>query len=1241
MTDGPPASSHGPSRADPLVGNVIGERYRVVERLSQGGMGVVYRVEHSLLKSEFALKVLRRPQDSTSKKRFLKEAQIASRVKHPNIVFISDFGVTAEGHSYLVMELLQGRTLTTDLKQGPLPLVRSLRIAMQIARGMQAAHGHGVVHRDLKPDNVFLVTQEGSDDFVKIVDFGIAKDTQRADASESTQLEGAGQGAAASGLTKSGAIVGTPAYMAPEQTKNRPVTPKTDQYAVGCILYHMLTGTPPFVAETQILVLAMHMQDAVQPPSQRAPAAGIPADVEAVVLRLLAKDPSARFESMHELEQVLQQELMRLDPRQAIAAAREEQPTRIAATVPPPRVKGRGLRRIAVGVGVSLLLLGLLVSGWLLRRRGPPAVALSDVRAAADKATQVLLSRSQAGTLPTRLAATQALAAARSAAARDGLLKLLVATESELREEAAAALGRVGERSVLASLQQALAQETSERARLAMADALLTLGERAGESVLQQSLRSENESLRTHAALLLAERGAREAIAVLDAQQAQGRLANEVLLPALYVRAQAGSDEATRILVDRMRRATAQNERIESAGFLTRLGEEEGRQFLTQLASRPNPQQLIAARALAFFAGTGSTDLFRYVLADSQADLPARVAALEGLAAVGSVQDLLPLRELLAPTTAPSLQIAAAAAVLMLAAKDPRIMAVQSAMWARQAIRDPDWHVRQAGSEVLRDSSWSEATALLSSLLNDDQEAVRLSSVRSLGRRSDEPALTALLQGLADSHVAVQQAALLGLLQHANDLRRSPGLTQAVTGRVNALLAGSSPETEAAARSLLLHLGDQSQAARLLSLSASASAAVRSLILESGSGGTELQVRLLSDGSPKVRLAAACRLAARGDRRAVAVLEEAMRQGGPDAIRAYGALLQLGQKLAEPPDLTALITVSLVEQRMAAIEAAATLPVPRAASLLWRAAQDPEPLVRRLVVEVCGDLAPGAKGQPILDVLRRLSHDRDAAVRARAEVVLTRLLHAEPIATLPAEPTPPTPPRRSSGIATERSAPPLPRAGGSGVVLVQANPGVWFQMDSRAWQVTPVPALTLPSGGHRLSSFSGEQTFLVESGRTVTLRLPESEVEKFASAGSAALRRRDYRAAQKNFEKAHALCANNRLRAKPCAQLVIEVAYQLAQAYEALERWPEAMTWYDKLNLPQVRLSPERKSHVQQALARLQPRLGKIVMRRKQAGRCQETTIWMPPGQHVLQVAERGESVVVRAGKVTQVGACL
>jgi tetratricopeptide (TPR) repeat protein len=280
------------------------------------------------------------------------------------------------------------------------------------------------------------------------------------------------------------------------------------------------------------------------------------------------------------------------------------------------------------------------------------------------------------------------------------------------------------------------------------------------------------------------------------------------------------------------------------------------------------------------------------------------------------------------------------------------------------------------------------------------------------------------------------------------------------------------------------------------------------------------------------------------------------------------------------------------------------------------------------------------QGQPILGVLRRLSQDRDGAVRARAEVVLARLLHAESVSTLPAESLPPSLPSRSSGIATEHTATPPPRAGGSGLVLVQASPGVWFQIDSRGWQVTPTPALTLASGGHRLSSFSGEQTFLLESGRTLTLRLPESEIEKFASAGSAALRRRDYRVAQKNFEKAHALCTNNRLRAKPCAQLVIEVAYHLAQAYEALERWPEAMTWYDKLSLPQVRLSPERRSHVQQALVRLQPRLGKIIMRRKQAGHCQETTIWMPPGQHVLQVAGRGESVVVRAGKVTQVGTC-
>jgi serine/threonine protein kinase len=160
---------------DALIDTVLGDRYRVERRLSQGGMGVVYRAHHVVLDSALAVKVLRKPQASEDQRRFLQEAKLASLIQHPNTVQIIDFGVLPSGQSYLVMELLRGRTLASAIRQGPMEALRVCQIGIQIARGLQAVHDQGIVHRDMKPDNVFLLSQAGNEDFVKIVDFGIAK----------------------------------------------------------------------------------------------------------------------------------------------------------------------------------------------------------------------------------------------------------------------------------------------------------------------------------------------------------------------------------------------------------------------------------------------------------------------------------------------------------------------------------------------------------------------------------------------------------------------------------------------------------------------------------------------------------------------------------------------------------------------------------------------------------------------------------------------------------------------------------------------------------------------------------------------------------------------------------------------------------------------------------------------------------------------------------------------------------
>jgi serine/threonine-protein kinase len=280
-------------KADPLLGTVIDDRYRVVRRIGEGGMGIVYEVEHVVIEKHLALKVLRDDYSSRPEvvARFRQEAKSASRIGNEHIVDISDFGETPNGASYFVMELLDGEDLANVLaREGTLPLSRAADIVTQCARALAAAHAKGIVHRDMKPENVFLTRRENRPDFVKIVDFGIAK---------MSDVETAGQPGRK--LTKTGMIFGTPEYMSPEQAGGKALDHRVDIYALGVIFFELLTGRVPFSGDTFMGVLTQHMFEA--PPSlvQANPAIQVPDSVETFVRKSLAKDPGDRFQTCDEL----------------------------------------------------------------------------------------------------------------------------------------------------------------------------------------------------------------------------------------------------------------------------------------------------------------------------------------------------------------------------------------------------------------------------------------------------------------------------------------------------------------------------------------------------------------------------------------------------------------------------------------------------------------------------------------------------------------------------------------------------------------------------------------------------------------------------------------------------------------------------------------------------------------------------------------------------------------------------
>ncbi|MFO0620073.1 MAG: protein kinase [Polyangia bacterium] len=276
---------------DPLLGTTIDGRYAIESRLGEGGMGVVYKARHVLIDKPVAIKILRKEaaQDTAAVQRFIQEAKSASKIGHSNIVDITDFGVLPDGHAYFVMEFLHGQTLAQAIQEGPLEPARVCTIAAQMGRALNAAHQKGIVHRDLKPENIFLLEREGQKDYVKIVDFGIAK-------------VGSGQK-----LTQVGMVLGTPEYMSPEQATGQETDHRVDQYATGCIMYEMLTGVVPFLGDRPAQTLTKHVFEPVIPPRKRKPELKIPASLDAVVIRAMAKKPEARFPSMKELEQALTQ----------------------------------------------------------------------------------------------------------------------------------------------------------------------------------------------------------------------------------------------------------------------------------------------------------------------------------------------------------------------------------------------------------------------------------------------------------------------------------------------------------------------------------------------------------------------------------------------------------------------------------------------------------------------------------------------------------------------------------------------------------------------------------------------------------------------------------------------------------------------------------------------------------------------------------------------------------------------
>src|SRR5450432_49653 len=351
---------------DPFIGReILGGQYQVLEKIGTGGMGSVYKASQPAMNRMVAIKILHpklaNRKDLTS--RFRREARAMSQLSHPNTVKVFVYGeMEDDGSLYIVMEMLEGRNLNqTVRKDGPIASDRAIPILIQVCGALQEAHDLGIVHRDLKPENIFLSRQGGINDFPKVLDFGLAKVTERQMNPGSVIL------------TQEGMVFGTPEFMSPEQAQGKTLDARSDIYSLAVILYELLTGKLPFSARTPMEYIQKHVTDPIIPLSERAPDKHFPKELDEVMARALSKKPEHRFQTAAEFAEALRPyggpaalalPSLRPDKTAAGLAASSQRGTSSAQTT---KSSSPGL---LIGVAALCLVAGVLLAVVVMRLLG-------------------------------------------------------------------------------------------------------------------------------------------------------------------------------------------------------------------------------------------------------------------------------------------------------------------------------------------------------------------------------------------------------------------------------------------------------------------------------------------------------------------------------------------------------------------------------------------------------------------------------------------------------------------------------------------------------------------------------------------------------------------------------------------------------------------------------------------------------------------------------------------------------
>jgi len=1029
-----PGSKAATKRGAPIGGGgdydaFVGQEmcgYTIKRKLAEGGMGVVFEGEHGKIGRRGAIKLLKLEfcRSDEVVERFYQEARAVNSIRHENIVDIYDFGRDPDGRVFFVMEYLEGEPLSARIKRGALKWSEAFPILEQTLRALKAAHDKGFVHRDLKPDNIWLKKTDGGFE-VKLLDFGIAKLV----GSESPKEK----------LTQTGSVIGTPHYMSPEQINgSKDIDHRTDIYAMGVITYEMFAGVTPFVGDTLQAIMTGHL---FKDPPRLAdiPAdLGVPAPIAEIIDRMLVKDANARYESVADVLADLRDVQKQRAPAKAetlnrMRPTREEKPR---AAQPGDEPRGRWNRTVLIGGA----LVGIAVASFVIWRslKTPPS-AEAPVAVATAKPTkpepvaptapdkpldhdevrkdaQTTLRASLRETEPAvRVQGSDALGKLKDEPSVPALTDLTEKDpDAEVRGHTADALGTIGA-SGTAQLLGKLETAAPPPLKVWYASALARLGDKHARKRLLAYARDKDLAVSFKAGLTLADisqPGDKEAIAALKALAVHEAELNNLAPYAgalILTKLAALRDASARKILYAILESKDEGSRLAAAEGLAKLGDDSGKRVLQDVsANEASPNRLVATVALIPLGDYGGFELITTKLGDK--DPETRRLAARALGDIGERKSLKALIAL-ANDKSWTVRIAAAAALVSIVGLDPRVLAQASVDWTRSALGSQDWAVRKAAAGVLGDMPEKEAVPLLAQAIADPDPNVRLAASKSAGKMksADAAAKVAIaVKSETDPKVKEQQVKALGEIGSAT-VRDTLAQISEEPGRIGVVAAGS-----------LIAVGDPSGKAKLdvavvapqvdLRLAAvqAASAAKNPIVVSTLKTG-------VADRVFDVRFTAAEGLATFNAEKTIAVpvLTAALESKDVDVQgRAQTALIKLGEKLGDKvPTPSEMIDSTDPKVRLAAVPIIRALPSSEGVPLLRRLVADSNQDVRRAGVDAIEDVVAKDKDQAI-KLYKPLVSDSDPVVRSKASGQLSRLVEPPPkaAAVIPVPATPdPTP----------------------------------------------------------------------------------------------------------------------------------------------------------------------------------------------------------------------------------------